>query len=474
LYNTIYPGYVQSYYNINQRQIQKKQEEEKNAASAENARSQKETPEASQENKHSQGGFYFPNGEKTAVDYSQKQIGIDQILSDFKNTINAIGTPDNVKEEVSAYLNLVQSQSEKNSPDREIIQSNLKNASKILDEYITNTLNKPSKVVEEWVNTLFLQHIDFKSQKINEQQTTQSAEEPAPELPADKAPDSEETKPPETAAPEISENAAEEKPADTKPEIYVPQDAKLKRMFIQAKKYAAIDKKEQALFSFQNAMKYAEEIGDEGAQAMIHYEEGNLYSGFNRPEDALYNYAVAALQTEDNNLKARAYYSMGKIYDGYINFEPASAHYCAAAGFAGEADNLKLQAGALSDLAKLHTFRYDKSNADMFMNLASISADESGDDKARALIYAKNAKLQNRLGEKAKALNSYGISSEAFSNLSENESLAKNYREAALIMRGIGNSAKAKTLLRKAYAAAQNTENAELKMLIMQDLGMQS
>lgn len=466
MYNTIYPGYVQSYYNINQRQIQKKQEEEKNAASAENAQNQKETPAASEQNKQSRGGFYFPNGEKTAVDYSQKQIGIDQILSDFKNTINAIGTPDNVKEEVSAYLNLVQSQSEKNSPDSEIIRSNLKNASKILDEYITNTLNKPSKVVEEWVNTLFMQHIDFKSKQAAEQQALSASIEPEPE------PELPEEKPPEPEEPKTPETAAQEKPAETKPEIYVPQDAKLKRMFIQAKKYAAIEKKEQALFSFQNAMKYAEETGDEGAQAMIHYEEGNLYNEFNRPEDALYNYAVAALQTEDNNLKARAYHSMGKIYDDYINFEPASAHYCAAAGFAGEADNLKLQAGALSDLAKLHTLRYDKNNADMFMNLASISADESGDDKARAVIYAKNARLQNRLGEKAKALNSYGISSEAFSNLSENESLAKNYREAALIMKGIGNSAKAETLLKKAYAAAQSTENAELKMLIMQDLGM--
>ena len=51
-----------------------------------------------------------------------------------------------------------------------------------------------------------------------------------------------------------------------------------------------------------------------------------------------------------------------------------------------------------------------------------------------------------------------------------NESLAKNYREAAMIMRSYGNYSKAQTLLNKAYSFAKNTENMELRMLILQDM----
>ncbi len=469
MYNTIYPGYVQSYYNINQRQIQPKQDEEKSSASSKNTDNEKQ--DAARQNKQS-AGAYFPNGEKVAVDYTKKQIGLEQILSDFRNTASAIGTPDDIKNEVSSYLSLVESQAQKSNPNREIIQSNLKNASKILDEYITNTLKKPSKVVEDWVDTLFLQPIDFKVQKAEEKIPASVQEPEIIEEKIEVPPQTITEEPAENEEPLHIEENIQSQPNEVHNEIYVPKDERLKRMFIQAKKYAAAENKETALSSFKNSMNYAEEIGDEQTQAMIHFEEGRLYSEFNKPEDALYNYAIAALQTEDNNLKARAYLSMGKIYDDYINFEPAVDHYSAAAAYAGEADNLKIQSKALSDLAEIHARRYDKNNADMFMKLAAISANSTKDEKVIGVIYAKNAKMQNKLGEKAKALTSYSASTEAYSKLSEHENLAKNYREAALIMKDYGNKAKAKTLLNKAYSAARNTDNSELRMLILQDMAL--
>lgn len=475
MYNTIYPGYVQSYYNINQRQIQNKQDENKNTQSSKNAENLNQ--ETADNKKQNSSTAYFPNGEKVAIDYSRKQIKIEQILSDFRNTASAIGTPDDIKNEVSAYLNLVENQSKKENPNHQIIQSNLKNASKILDEYIASTLKKSSNVVENWVDTLFLQSIDYKAQHVNEDVLPQLVEEEQVENNTQnqsieiveeisiqeeiKQAEIQEEIPPEQT--ELIEEAPQTK-------IYVPENERLKRMFIQAKKYAAIDNKEKALYNFQNSMEYAEEIGDEQTQAMIHFEQGKLYYDFDKAEDALYNYAIAALQTEDNNLKARAYLSMGKIYDEYVNFEPAVDHYVAAAAYAGEADNLKIQSKALSDLAQIHTHRYDKNNADMFMKLAAISANSSHDDKVIGLIYAKNAKMQNQLGEKARALTSYSTSTQAFSNLKENENMAKNYREAALIMLDYNNNLKAKTLLSKAYTVALNTDNDELKMLIKQDL----
>ena len=59
-------------------------------------------------------------------------------------------------------VSLHQHQSNKEKPNVQLIKSNLKAASQVLDEYIATSLNKPSKVVENWVDALFLQQIDFK------------------------------------------------------------------------------------------------------------------------------------------------------------------------------------------------------------------------------------------------------------------------------------------------------------------------
>ena len=74
-------------------------------------------------------------------------INIAQILKDFNNTALAIGTPDDLKEEVDGYLALVEKQVQKDNPNTKLIKSTLKNASSILDADISKTLNKDSKVV---------------------------------------------------------------------------------------------------------------------------------------------------------------------------------------------------------------------------------------------------------------------------------------------------------------------------------------
>ena len=455
MYNTIYPGYVNSYYGVNNKLITRKQDDEKSSRSSQSAENntQQERQNTAKE------GAYFPNGEKVAVDLfnPKKKIGIDQILSDFKNTTNAIGSPDEIKKEVASYLDLIQSQAQKDNPNHQIIQANLKSASQILDEYITKTLKKPSKVVENWVDALFLQQIDYKSEKPAEPEIQQ-------EIPAAPTPVLEEQQeiveePVEKEVPETAETPQVHQNSD----IYVPADPQLRRMFIQAKKYAAIDNKEKALYSFQNTMDYATEIGDAQACAMIHFEEGKLYDDFNQLEDALYNYNKAAKKSSDNNIKAKAHLSMGKIYDDCVDIQPAVEHYSAAVSFAGEADNLKLQSKALSDLAQVHTDTYDKETAKKFMTLAGDTADASKDNKIRGYIYSKNAKMSETLGDKAKALNMYSTSAKAFLDINDDENVAKCYMFASDIMLQYGNKAKAKNLLYNAYIAAQKTDNKELK-----------
>ncbi|MBE7705043.1 MAG: hypothetical protein E7Z90_04430 [Cyanobacteria bacterium SIG29] len=449
MYNTIYPAYAKSYLGIQNKQIHKKKEEEQGSQSSKNADNNLQ-----EERRQPNYGSHFPNGEKVAIDYTKRHIGIEQVLIDFRNTAKAIGTPDEINAEVSSYLSLIESQAQKENPNPQIIQANLKNASQILDDYITKTLKKPSKVVENWVDALFLQQIDYKAK-------TPKVEEPVQE---------------DVIVEEVDEIVEETIPSEEMPisqtdsGVYIPQDPELKRMFLEAKKYAYADEKEQALSSFQNVLAYADEIGDSQACAMIHFEEARLYDDINRIEDALYNYDRAARQTQNNNIKAKSHMYMGKIYDDYVKLEPAIDHYCAAVSFAGEADNLKLQAKVLSNLSQVHTEKYDKNNALMFMDLSDTVATQTKDGRVMGFISSKNGNNCEKLGEKARALKYFGKSAGSYSSVGDNESLAKNYVSAAEIMLSYGNSAKAKKLLGKAFLVVQSTNNSELKKEITQKI----
>lgn len=123
-------------------------------------KNQTQTPLSLDENR---GERRFPNGSKVQVDYTQNKINIAQILEDFKSTIAAINAPKEVSDEVNLYLGLVEGESKKEAPSRDIILSNLRNASKISDKFIEDSLKKPSTVVQDWVNALFLQNIELKS-----------------------------------------------------------------------------------------------------------------------------------------------------------------------------------------------------------------------------------------------------------------------------------------------------------------------
>lgn len=455
MYNSIYPNYVKSYLGINNQQIKRKQDDEKSSQSSKQA--ENSLQEERKRLQTQQGNeTFFPNGEKVAIDYTRRQINITQVLSDFKNTANAIGAPDDIKQEVYSYLTLVENQSQKDAPNAQIIQSNLKNASQILDDYITKTLKKPSKVVENWVDALFLQQIDYKAPVTEASQVEQ--------LPV--VQEQEEL----SEIVEESDDGFVAKESVVEPEFFVPEDTRLKSMFIQAKKFAAIDEKERALYSFDNALEYAEELGDIQTAAMVRLEQGKLYDAFDRVEDALYSYNLASKQSNDNNVKARAHLSMGKIYDEFVKFEPAVNHYVAAASFAGEADNQKLQTRALSDLTVMHANRYDKDNTLLFADLTDIVAYETNSDSVIAFAASRNAKCCEKINDKAKALQYYGISASACNADGDYENLARNYKKAAEIMLGYGNSAKAKKLLSKAYLAIQNCNSSDLKQEIVSTL----
>lgn len=90
-------------------------------------------------------------------------INISQILVDFRNTIASIGATPEVEQKVNEYISMVETEAAKETPRKETIVTYLKTASKLLDEYISQTLKKPSSVVQDWIDAFLLQEVDYKA-----------------------------------------------------------------------------------------------------------------------------------------------------------------------------------------------------------------------------------------------------------------------------------------------------------------------
>ena len=132
------------------------------------AQNYEQTPVSYENGSNGNDNRQFPNGTKVAIDYTKNTVNISQIVTDFKSTVIAIGAPDDISDEVNSYLSLVEKESQKANPSREIIFSNLINASKISDAYIHQELSKkngnaPKNVVEGWIDALFKQKVELKA-----------------------------------------------------------------------------------------------------------------------------------------------------------------------------------------------------------------------------------------------------------------------------------------------------------------------
>lgn len=481
--NTIYPGYVGTYSGI-QRQIVKRKADDEKSQSSNQPDDFQRTPSSTEENNSSQSGYksyqqnQFPNGQQVAIDYTKPTVNVSQIVADFKNTTTAIGAPDEVSEEVLGYLSLIETQAQKDEPNKQIIRSNLKNASKVLDSYITKALNKDSNVVENWIDALFLQKIDYKadSTAINPDFQVQIPQKKSQETGA-AAPIETVTEDAAISLQEVSstdeqsqEQTEEQAETTAKSGVYVPLDKELRRMFLQGKKYSAIGQDEKAESAFTQTIEYAESKGDTQAQSIAYYELGQIYDKNDYLPEALESYQSAIENSQDNNLKARSFMSMAKIYDGEIAFEPAVDHYFAAISFAGEAENLNAQTKALTDLADMYCEKYDKENTFQFLGLANGIAESTQNPKVIAATFGKSAGMSERLDENAAALNYYKESTRYYTQTDSAESIVKNYRSAAGIMLKLGETSKARTLLEKAYIKGQDLNDGELTGTIGKEL----
>lgn len=387
-------------------------------------------------------------------------INIAQILKDFKNTAVAIGTPDELKEEVNGYLELIEKQVTKDEPNTKLIKSNLKNASTILDNYISETLNKDSKVVENWVDALFMQDIDF---KYNEEDVNPQFLVKFPEGSTEQTSNVEEVSLSEENNVDIPAEEVLTEPAKVQEQtkVYIPEDAQLKSLFIQSKKLAYAKEPKKAIENFQKALARADEVGDVETKSKIFFEIGKIYDDYDYPAQALKSYHKSIQNTSDNNVKTRAHYSMAQIYDDVNQIEPALDHYFVSVAYGGETDNRAAQSTSLAKMGNIFSDMYEE-DAFEYLTTARDLAAETDNSKVKGFVSASLGRAYERFGEPQEALKSY---SEAVKNYSDAESplkTAQNYLSAADIMLDFNSKNKARGLLNKAHQFAQDANDETL------------
>jgi len=381
------------------------------------------------------------------------KINIAQVVGDFKNTAHAIGTPDEIYEEVDMYLTLVEKQTKKDGANVKVVQTNLRNAAGLLDQYISETLKKESKVVENWVEAIFLQQVDYKynTEDINEAFLVQ--------MPEDNK---------KTEHSEPTENTVTEPAKTTEPEK-PKMDAVLKNLFAQARNISKKGNDDLAISTYQKAIERSKEVNDVDSHSKISFEIGKIYDNKDDLNAALENYNTAATIATDDNVKVKAHYAMAQIYDDVNQFKPAIEHYMAAVSFAGETDNFKAQIKSLTKIGNIYADKYDKEAFNVYED-AKVVADESKDCKNKGYVSSTIATAYDKFNRPTDALKYYSDAVKNYTEAGVDEKVAINYKKAGQLMIDYNKGDKGRNLIQKAIAFAKKANNEELVKELKQEL----
>ncbi len=421
------------------------------------------------------------------------RVNIAQILKDFRNTIKAIATPEDVEEQVNHYLQIVERLVREAHPQVNLIQSNLKIAASLLDKYISETLNKDSKVVQNWLDALFLQKINYNynETEINpnflvkfpennpkqSQPTPKQQEVVQPEEHNVQADITTEVIPQENITQENKQETIEFEPEELsleeeyvqaketiskKPNItIIPQDTRLKTLFIEAKKQAFANNPQKAMQMFKEAFTRASELKDNETQSRICLEIGKIYDDNDHFVQALNSYNKSLQYTTDVNVKSRAHFSMAQIYDDVNEIEPALNHYMTSISYAGKSDDLIGQSDSLTRMANIFTDKYDE-NAFEYYEVARRLIEQTTDNTMKGYVLSNTADACVQFKKNDKALKYYAEAVKNYEKTNSREEIASNYKAAAQIMIDFNSPNKAKSLLKKALVNAIKTSNEDL------------
>lgn len=447
-----------------------------------------------------------PEADTRPMAATSNKVNIAQILKDFKNTITAIGTPDILREEVEDYLNQVEEHTKGEAPSINFVQTNLLNAAAILDRYISETLNKESKVVVKWLDALFLQRINYryndgevnkaflvkfpeseeekraKQEKAQKEAQQQAVEQPAVQEPVAEQPIQNQTVYEPLVQPQQSQFIQQPQQQEIireyvqpqpvvqqpvvkpkkKPEVtIIPEDTELKSLFIQAKKHMFAHNPAKAMDIFHRALLRAQQINDGETQSKICLEMGKIYDDNNYVVQALNSYNRSLKSTTDNNLKTKAHYSMAQIYDEVNQIEPALNHYLTSVSYAGENDDLITQSTSLTKIANIFTDKLDEQAFD-FYNEAVLLVSQTDDCKTKGFVSSNAAGAYTSFNKPDKALRYYADAVKNYTEVKAQENIAENYKAAAELMLDYKHPNKARVLLRKALKHADRINDIKL------------
>ena len=236
-------------------------------------------------------------------------------------------------------------------------------------------------------------------------------------------------------------------------------DSKAKVLYMQAKRIVKSNSDStDALNMLNEALGYLSEDSNSNIKAAIHLERGKLFDDFDYVDYALRDY-FEATKADDLNLKANAYYKSGSLYDEFKEFNPALDNYLSSVAYSGEADNLSAQSKVLSKISSMYAKRYDVQNAHDYADLAIDAAVDSKNSNAIASTYSSIAQNYQYLGDSKNALEHYKNALKEFSRSDESyEQMAYNYSQAAIVMRELGNEAKAAKLQQRANQYYQKAQ----------------
>ncbi len=379
-------------------------------------------------------------GEQPLSKIISPKINIAQVIGDFKNTAHAIGTPEDIFDEVNTYLSLVEKQTKKEGANVKVVQSNLRNAAGLLDKYISDTLNKDSKVVENWVEAIFLQQVDYKynTEDINEAFLVQ--------MPENQKEAKDETVQPQTV------QAEPEKPK---------MDSVLKNMFTSARLISKKGNDDLAISTYQKALQRSKEVKDRDSESKISFEIGKIYDKNDDLVSALENYNNAVMVATDDNVKVKGHYAMAQIYDDVNQFKPAIEHYMAAISFAGETDNFKAQVKSLTKIGNIYADKYDKEAFNIYED-AKVVADESKDLKSKGYVSSTIANAYDKFNKPTDALKYYSDAVKNYKKAGVDDKVAINYKKAGELMIDYSHGDKGKNLIQKAIMFAKKANNEKL------------
>lgn len=419
--------------------------------------------------------------QKSAIDYNSGRVNVSQILVDFKNTLAAIGAPEEVNEEVKGYLDLVEKQSTREQPSAKIIRSNLKNAAEILDEYITKTLKKPSKVVTNWVDALFLQKVDYKAQpaKVDAKPDVAEVKQKTIEERAVERPQEEPVKLSLVKTTEPSENKLVfpgkiqlQKPEEPIKPINL-DIIKLKKLYKKTEKLVDEGKFEEAAFGYEKALKIAQKLNDKETETRIYMDLAFVHDVDNNLNAAVEYYQKALEGGEalgDKSMQAKAHFNAATIFDDLGQVEKALEHYYSALSLDGETENIQGQALTLNNIGNMHVLKQDYKPALNYYKIAYGLIKDQNDLEGQASILSNVAGVFRDIGLSQKALRYYGKAVDLDTQAGNLQGCAKTYELAGDIMVKKGQTQKAERLYKKSLMISQELNDRSWTARISQKI----